>query len=422
MPSRLTGSKQLWHPYTPVQGALPEIEIKRARGVYLYTTDGRKLIDGISSWWVNVHGHGTRWQADLMKKQTRKLDHILFAGLVHDEARQLARALLPLLPGKQEHMFFSDDGSTAVEVAIKMALQHWHNQGIKRTKLIALRGAYHGDTFGAMSVSDRGIFTRPFHKQLFDVEFIDFPQHENALKQFEKLIRRKDIAAFIYEPLLQGAAGMRVYEPEMLNSLLRLARENGVLAIADEILTGFYRTGTMFASEQHDEKPDIVCLSKAISGGLLAMGVTTCNAKVFKPFDSPDPMHTFYHGHSYTANPITCAMAVESLRRLQKPAMQQNISNLCNAQKEFIESVKSHPALRSARHLGTVAAIELVTPEETTYLNEARAKVFNFFLERDILLRPLGNVVYFLPPYVISKRECNKVHEAMRALLEAWPL
>jgi adenosylmethionine---8-amino-7-oxononanoate aminotransferase len=412
--------KNIWHPFTPLKGADDPLLITSASGVYLHTNDGRKIIDAVSSWWVNLHGHANPEIAEAISKQARKLEHVIFAGFTHEPAIQLSENLKSILPINQSKIFFSDNGSTAVEVALKMALQYWHNQGVEKKNIIAINGAYHGDTFGAMSVADRSIFTKPFSSHLFDTLFIDFPDRHNeahAFEQFQNLTEKDNVAAFIYEPLLQGAAGMRMYRPEFLDQLLALAQSKNIICIADEVLTGFGRTGKMFASDYLKAQPDIIALSKGITGGTMPLGVTCCSQKIVDAFETDDFMKTFFHGHSYTANPLACAVANASFNILTGKNCQQQIQIIAETQRRFINQLKDHPKIRDARVLGTVLAIELATDEHTSYTSNTRKKIYSYFLQRNILLRPLGNVIYILPPYVITTEQLNQIHKEIKEFI-----
>ena len=326
-----------------------------ASGIYLHTHDGRSIIDAISSWWVNLHGHAHPYIAAAVHAQAKKLEHVIFAGFTHEPAIRLAQNLLRILPDNQKKIFFSDNGSTSVEVAIKMAIQFWHNQGNPKNKIIALKGAYHGDTFGAMAIGERGIFTAPFSNHLFDVSFIDFPDAENeamVLQQFIALVRTGEIGAFIFEPLLQGAAGMRMYSPAILDALLKEAKKHEVICIADEVFTGFGRTGKMFACQYLSEMPDIITVSKGITGGTLPLGVTSCSEKIVMAFHSDELLKTFFHGHSYTANPLACAAANASYDLLIKDECQSQIKSIETSHKTFMEKLAGDSKVADARCLG----------------------------------------------------------------------
>jgi adenosylmethionine---8-amino-7-oxononanoate aminotransferase len=416
----LLDKELIWHPFTPLSEGNDPIVIRSAHGVYLETTDGRKIIDAISSWWVNLHGHSNPHIADAVYEQAKTLEHVIFAGFTHEPAIRLANNLKSILPGNLSRVFFSDDGSTSVEVALKIAFQFWYNMGVPKRKVIAIRGAYHGDTFGSMAVGERGIFTDPFKPFLFDVTFIDFPTAENktaVLGHFREILALGEVAAFIFEPLVQGAAGMRMYSPEILNDLVKEAHEKKVLCIADEVFTGFGRTGKMFACDYLEDVPDIVCVSKGITGGTLPLGVTACSSTVVSAFESSEFSKTFFHGHSYTANPIACAAANASFELLTAEGCQNAIRKISDLHRSFVSRISGHLKVKDARSLGTILALELHTGEESTYSNDLRKKIYPFFLERDILLRPLGNTIYVLPPYVIQESELNKIYSSIDEFL-----
>jgi adenosylmethionine-8-amino-7-oxononanoate aminotransferase len=402
----------IWHPFTPLEGGNDPLLITSAEGLYLHTHDGRRIMDAISSWWVNLHGHANIAITRAVAEQAAVLEHVIFAGFTHPPAIHLAENLLSILPSNQSKIFFSDNGSTAVEVGLKMALQYWHNRGIHKKKIIAIHGAYHGDTFGAMSVGDRSTFTKPFARQLFEVDFIDFPSVENeerTIKHFTTLAESGEAGAFIFEPLVQAAGGMRMYSAGCLDRLLSIAKKNNILCIADEVFTGFGRTGEMFACDHLGNSPDIIALSKGLTGGTLPLGATSCSFEVTKAFQSADAGKTFFHGHSYTANPLACAAANASFELLKQPACHQNILRIGKKHREFLETLKMHKAIKDGRSLGTILALELAAGE-SSYFNSIRTTIYPFFLERNILLRPLGNVIYVLPPYVIADEELDYVY------------
>jgi len=408
--------EKIWHPFTSLVGAPLPIAIESGKGAHLHTMDGRTIIDGISSWWVNLHGHAHPLISSAIAEQSRKLEQVIFAGFTHEPAIKLSQNLLSILPESQSRIFFSDDGSTAVEVGLKMAIQYWHNQGVKKTKLIALDGAYHGDTFGSMSVGSRGAFTLPFSDLLFDVDFVPFPAPGNeqaTVNEFNKLSASGEVAAFIFEPLVQGSAGMRMYQPAVLDKLVKISHDNDVLCIADEVMTGFGRTGKLFASDYLDHKPDIFCLSKGLTGGYLPMGVTTCSLAVERAFQSADVEATFFHGHSYTANPIACAAANASFDLLVNSPTLNNINRITNHHLEFMKKISNRKKIRDLRSMGTILALELETGSATSYFDRARSRIYEFFLDRGILLRPLGNVIYIMPPYVINDADLKKIYLAI---------
>ncbi len=414
--------KNIWHPFTPLAGAADPIRIESAEGVYLHTHDGRKIIDAVSSWWVNLHGHSNKVIAAAIAEQALKLEHVIFAGFTHEPAITLSTNLLSILPGNQTKIFFSDNGSTAVEVAVKMALQYWYNKNQQRTKIIAIHGAYHGDTFGSMSVGERGIFTDPFQRHLFDVQFIDFPEkgkEDTVREQFNNLIHDPQVAAFIYEPLVQAAAGMRMYSSSLLDEFIEEAHRHDVLCIADEVFTGFGRTGKLFASLHGKQLPDIMAISKGITGGSMPLGVTSCAAKVTQAFQTDDFLKTFFHGHSYTGNPLACAAANASFALLTSNNCKDDIARITTSHLRFGKKISAHRAVHDVRSLGTIIAIELKTEEGTSYSHTIRKKIYDYFLSRNLLLRPLGNIIYIVPPYVITDAELERIYAAIEEFLNA---
>jgi len=414
--------KNIWHPFTSLAEAEEPILISSAKGIYLHTPDGRKIIDAVSSWWTNIHGHAHPTLANALTSQANILEHVIFAGFTHEPAIKLSENLLSILPLNQNKIFFSDNGSTAVEVAIKMALQYWYNRGITKNKIIAIRGAYHGDTFGAMSAGDRGIFTEPFAAHLFDVEFIDFPDDrnkQNAVTQFKRFIKEKNIAAFIFEPLIQAAGGMRMYSASTLDQFIELARAQDIICIADEVFTGFGRTGKLFASDYLTNKPDIIALSKGITGGTMPLGVTSCSKKITEAFETDNTLRIFFHRHSYTANPLACAVANASFELLIHKSCSENIDRISEKHQTFKLEIEGHPALYEVRVLGTILALELRSDSETSYTNSIRKKIYAFFLLHNILLRPLGNIFYVLPPYIITDSELDTIYIKIKEFLNS---
>jgi len=411
-------SAVIWHPYTQMKVWPEAIGITRGEGVYLIDEEGNRYIDAIASWWVNLHGHSHPYIAQRVSEQLLQLEHCIFAGFTHEPAVQLAERLLPLLPGQMKKVFYSDNGSTAVEVALKMAYQYWQNKGINRKRIIALEGAYHGDTVGAMSVSARSLFTKKFDPLLFDVSFIPFPSEGNCISELKQLLAKNDTAAIILEPLIQGSAGMRMYSVEALEEIISLCKQHDCIVIADEVMTGFGRTGTLFACDQlTNAKPDIVCLSKGLTGGTLPLGVTTCTEDIYDAFLGEDGMTTLYHGHSFTANPIACMAALASLDLSLAEACTADIRRIAKSHATFLQGVKQHEKVLEARQCGTIVALELNTGNETSYLNQQRNFIYRFFLERKILMRPLGNIIYILPPYCITDEELSFIYQQIQALL-----
>ena len=412
--------KVIWHPYTQMKTALAPVPIVRGEGVYLFAEDGTRYIDAVSSWWTNIHGHAHPHIAQKVAEQLKQLEHVIFAGFTHPTAVELAERLLAILPDNQQKVFYSDNGSTAVEVAIKMCLQYWNNSGQKRTKLLAFKNAYHGDTFGAMAVSGRSAFTAAFDSLLFEVEFIDLPNKENIQDLKSKISNLKsELACFIFEPLVQGSAGMIMYEAKYLNELMAHCREEGVLTIDDEVFTGFGRPGKPFACNHVAEKPDIMCFSKGLTGGTMALGITTSTQQIFDAFLSDDKLNTLFHGHSFTANPIACSSALASMDIFLEEATSASIKRISDQHASFAEKIKHHPKLKDVRQTGTILALEWNTGSNTSYFSSLRDVLYKYFLDAGIILRPLGNVVYILPPYCISNADLEYIYSKIeQALLE----
>ncbi|MFA6249126.1 MAG: adenosylmethionine--8-amino-7-oxononanoate transaminase [Mucilaginibacter sp.] len=408
----------IWHPYTQMQTAQPPIPIVRGEGTCLYTEDGTKYIDAISSWWVNIHGHSHPYIAKKIAEQLLQLEHVIFAGFTHPGAVELAERLLAILPSNQAKAFYSDNGSTAVEVAIKMCLQYWHNKGQERTKIIAFKNAYHGDTFGAMSVSGRSAFTAAFDSLLFEVEFIDLPDEKN-IESIKSLVSsiKTNVSCFIFEPLVQGSAGMVMYEAKYLDELMAHCRKEGVMLIADEVFTGFGRTGKAFACNHLQTQPDIMCFSKGLTGGTMAFGLTTCTQDMYNAFLSDDKMKTLFHGHSYTANPVACAAALASLDLFVDASTQKNIDRIVARHTVFADKIKGHKSLKTTRQTGTILAMEWETGNNTSYFSGLRDKLYHYFLNKGIILRPLGNIIYILPPYCITDTELDYIYTTVEQAL-----
>jgi len=411
--------KVIWHPYTQMKTALPPVPIVRGEGACLYDENGKCYIDAVSSWWVNIHGHAHPYIAKKVAEQLNKLEHVIFAGFTHPAAVELAERLLTILPSNQQKAFYSDNGSTAIEVAIKMCLQYWHNQGKPRTKMLAFKNAYHGDTFGAMAISGRSAFTAAFDNLLFEVEFIDLPNESNIQNLKSQISNLKsDLACFIFEPLIQGTAGMVMYEAEYLDQLMAHCREEGVLLIADEVFTGFGRTGKPFACDHLSTQPDIMCFSKGLTGGTMALGLTTCTQQIFDAFLSDDRLKTLFHGHSYTANPVACSAALASLDLFLEPATAENMKRITARHREFALKIKDHQRIRTTRQTGTILAMEWETGTDTSYFSSLRDQLYQYFLEAGIILRPLGNILYILPPYCITNDQLDYIYSKIESALE----
>ncbi|TAL58942.1 MAG: adenosylmethionine--8-amino-7-oxononanoate transaminase [Bacteroidetes bacterium] len=414
--------KTIWHPYTQHQLHPDSIGIVKANGAYVYDDKGKRYIDALSSWWTCIHGHSHPYIAKKVSVQLKKLEHVIFAGFTHEPAVELAERLLKKLPKNQKKIFFSDNGSTAVEVALKMSFQYWHNKGTPKTKVIAFKNAYHGDTFGAMSVSDRGAFSKPFASNLFDAIFIDAPikgKEQEVVSNFRLQVSgcKDKVASFIFEPLVQGVAGMVIHEAEALSEMIRICRENKIFSIADEVFTGFGRTGKFFATDYLSEKPDMMCLSKGLTGGTMAMGVTSCTEDIFNAFLSEDRMKTFFHGHSFTANPVACSASLASMDLMERKETRQSIKRIAKRHEQFSKRIKGNKAIKEIRGIGVIFAIELKTSDETSYFNSIRDKAAKFFLDKGILLRPIGNVIYLVPPYCISDKDLDYIYTSIEEFI-----
>ena len=389
----------VWHPYTQMQTAPPPLPIVRGEGVYLYTDDGRRILDGISSWWVNIHGHSHPALNAALATQASRLEHVMFAGCTHPPAVDLAARLVSVVPEGLHRVFYSDNGSTAVEVAVKLAAQYWINRGQpQRRAIVTLQHAYHGDTVGAMSVSADSIFTRAFTSLLFPVTRVHGADLEQTLA-----VLGDTAAAVIIEPMLQGAGGMIMWPAQFVAGVRQLCDRFGVLMIADEVLTGFGRTGRMFACEHANVTPDVICLSKALTAGYLPLGATLTTDAVYEAFLSDDRSRTFFHGHSFTANPLACAVALASLDLFETDHTLDRVKRLEAQLQSGLAPLRQLPIVADVRVLGGVGVVELVNTGG--YLDEIGPRLAAMFLARGLLLRPLGNVVYFMPPYVITEEE-----------------
>ena len=405
--------QHLWHPYTQEKIAPLPIAIVRGEGVWLFTEDGRKILDGISSWWVNIHGHSHPVLNQALAEQAKTLEHVMFAGFTHRPAVELAEKLVKILPKGLTRVFYSDNGSTAVEVALKMAYQFWRNKGEERKTFVALENAYHGDTFGAMAASDDSAFTKPFKSLLFNVL-----RANDDLEKLEKLFQENsdEIAAMIIEPILQGAGGMIIWQAKFVQKVRQLCDKYNILLIADEVLTGFGRTGKMFACEHAEISPDIICLSKALTGGYLPLGATVATEEIYQAFYDDDRTKTFFHGHSMTANPLACAVACASLELFESGNYLEKVAIINRKFTEFAPKIAKLDCVSDVRTIGGIIAIEVKT-ENAGYLANIGQTLAQEFLGRNILLRPLGNVLYFMPPYIISESEIDWVLEQILEVL-----
>jgi adenosylmethionine-8-amino-7-oxononanoate aminotransferase len=414
--------KVIWHPYSPQKYAPEPIPIIKGQGAWLFDDEGNKFLDAISSWWVTVHGHSHPYIAQQIYRQALELEQVIFAGFTHEPAVKLAENLLSILPGEFTKVFYSDNGSTAVEVALKMGTQFWWNQGnTKRTRILALKHSYHGDTFGAMSVSERGLFTLAFHDRLFEVVFADTPATGQPItiegytsEDTNRLL--DECACVIYEPLLQGAGGMVMYEPAALDGFISNCRSHKIICIADEVMTGFGRTGKMFASEYCNNQPDIICLSKGITGGTMALGATVCSKKIHDAFVVDDKTKTFFHGHSFTANPLACAAANASIELFEKEKTLQSISRIANGHVEFAKRLSGFENVSNVRCCGTIIAFE-IDDNVNGYTSSVRDVITAKALAKGVYLRPLGNTVYLMPPYCVSEEEMNDIYDVVLTII-----
>jgi len=407
--------KYVWHPFTQMMTEPDVLEIVKAEGTTLTAKDGKSYLDCNSSWWVNVHGHGHPHIAKAISEQFQKVDHIIFAGATHEKGVELSKRIINTLPDNHfQKVFFSDNGSTSTEVALKMCFQYWHNQGTPKSRVLAIEGAYHGDTFGAMSVGERDYFNKPFEPFFFDVDYLEFPTKENEqqlLERVEVLFKTNDFSALIVEPLIQGSSGMRIYSSEWLDRLVLLAKKHDVIVIFDEVMTAWGRTGKLFAMNHLKELPDIVCLSKGLTGGVLPLGLTVTTQNIYDAFLSPERVKAFLHGHSFTGNPLACAAACASLDIFEKESTWKSIDLISSKNKAFGEKMKSHPSIEDIRIMGTILALELKTGEGNTYFSDKRDEAYRFFLSKGLLMRPLGNVIFINPPYSITEKELDYVYE-----------
>jgi adenosylmethionine-8-amino-7-oxononanoate aminotransferase len=404
----------IWHPFTQHALQPDMVKIERGEGAYLFAADGRRIIDAISSWWVVTHGHCHPPIVRAIQKQAEQLNQIIFAGHTHEPAEQVASAMLKLAPRGLDCVFFSDSGSTSVEVALKMALGYWHNIGEPRSRIVVMQHAYHGDTIGAMSVGARGVFNAAYGPLLFDVVTVPFPlkgQEQETLDALEAACRDKP-AAFIVEPLILGAGGMLMYPAWVLKEMKRICEAAGVWFIADEVMTGWGRTGTLFACEQADVAPDIACYSKGLTGGALPLAVTLCRDEIFEAHFSQDRSRTFFHSSSYTANPIACAAAKANLDLWNDPAVAAGVAAVAAMQENAVSTLRADDRFKNVRRTGTITALELEV-RDGGYLAGIGPKLLAFFGNRGLLLRPLGNTIYVMPPYCVTQADLDEIYAAI---------
>ncbi len=411
--------KHLWHPLTQHKLHPKMLGITKAKGALLFDENGNSYIDGIASWYTSMYGHCNPVILDKVNQQMYQLDQVVFSGFTHEPAIKLSEELIKILPHNQEKLFFSDNGSTATEIGIKMALQFHFNKGEKRKVLLAFEDGFHGDTFGAMSVSGLSVYNGPFEDFFIDVERIPVPTKENLssiLRHLSERLQQKDVAGFIYEPLVQGAAAMKMHSKEGLTEILMMMKAHGVLTIADEVMTGFGKTGKNFASDHISEKPDIICLSKALTAGLVPMAITSCTEEVYNAFYHDEIAKGLFHGHTYTANPLACTAALAGITLLGSKEIQDNIQRIIQWHQDFDATIKDHPKVSNTRQTGVIYALDLnITMERYGNL---RDQLFQHFMDEGVFLRPLGNTIYILAPFITTKEQMQKIYASIKKALE----
>jgi adenosylmethionine-8-amino-7-oxononanoate aminotransferase len=414
-------SKTIWHPLTQHKTAKQPLAIIKAKAALLYDENGKEYIDAVASWYTAMYGHCNDYILIKAYEQMQTLDQIVFTGFTHEPAVKLSEELLSILPNNQAKVMFNDNGSTSVEIGIKMALQYHHNNNEKRDTLLAFENGFHGDTFGAMSVSGLSVYNGAFDEHFLKVVRIPTPDGNNnddVLKQLNALIKTHDIAGFVYEPLVQGAAGMKMYDAQGLQEILKICKENTIITVADEVMTGFGKTGSYFASLNIKELPDVMCLSKALTAGLVPMGITTCSQHIYDAFLDDNVGKGLFHAHTYSANPIACATALAGLELLQSQDIKQQQTHIIKSHGKFLNEISSHPKVLNPRQNGVILAFEINVEMER--YGDLRNKLFQFFMDKGIYLRPLGNTIYVLPPYVITEAQLQAVYNAILDALESF--
>lgn len=410
-----------WHPYTQHKTATDHPVIVRGEGVCLYDEHGNEYLDAIASWWVNPFGHSNRFVADAIYKQLTTLEHVLFGGFTHPKVIELSEKLSQILPQNQKKFFYSDNGSSAVEVALKASLQYFHNKGEKRTKIIAFEDAFHGDTFGAMASSGITFFTEAFKGSLLQVDRIPVPtpgNEEKSINALKNLLEKDQYAAFIFEPLVQGAAGMVMYKPEQLDALIALCKAHKTFTIADEVMTGFGKTGKNFACDHLSQQPDMMCLSKALTAGTIPMAITSFTNEIYDGFYDDDTNKALFHGHTFTANPTGCAAALASIHLLEQPETEKNLQRINEQHLAFQQKMEQHPKVKSTRIQGVIFALDLNVSGTHDYYGPLRNTLYKHFMSHKIILRPVGNTIYILPPYIISNEQLKKIYQTIEEALK----
>ncbi len=423
--------KYIWHPYTQHKFESNPIYIKNAKKASLYDYDGREILDLISSWWTTTHGHSHPTINKALSKQVRELDHVMFAGFTHSKAIELSESIVKILPKKLKKVFFSDNGSTAVEVAIKLCFQFWVNKGMKERKhFIAFDGAYHGDTLGAMSVGKGCGFFKLFKDILFSVETIPFPETWHGDNEIEKkelqsinvfkkviLKNRNKIAGIIIEPLIQGAGGIRFCRPNFIKQIVNIANENKILVIFDEVAVGFGRTGQMFACNKIKCEPDLLCLSKGLTAGYMPMAITVTSNELFNCFLSNSVDKALLHGHTFTANPLACAVAKSSLDLFESEKTLKKIESIEKNHLNFLKEILKHPKIMKPRVMGSIFGFN-INKTQSIYKNKKGEFLKNFFLDAGFNIRPIGSTVYLMPPYCITKKELEKSYSVILSAID----
>jgi adenosylmethionine-8-amino-7-oxononanoate aminotransferase len=411
--------KHIWHPLTQHKLHPETMAIVKAKDCVLYDEEGNQYIDAIASWYSSMYGHCNDYVTSRVYKQMQQLDHVVFAGFTHEPAVKLSEALIKILPENQEKIFFGDNGSTSVEIGIKMALQYHFNKGDKRNTLIAFEDSFHGDTFGAMSVSGLSVYNGPFEDFFLDVKRIPTPNgtnHNTILETLKDITKHNNVAGFIYEPLVQGAAAMKMHDAHGLNLILEFCKANKIITVADEVMTGFGKTGRYFASDFMPVKPDVICMSKALTAGLVPMSITSCSQEIYDAFYSDDIGKGLFHCHTYSANPIACTAALAGLELLQSQEIQENIKRIIAKHEAFGKHIKAHKKVKTIRQKGVIFALDLNVEMER--YGDLRYKLFNFFMDNGVFLRPLGETIYIQAPYTVSDEQLDKIYQVIEDVLE----
>ncbi|WP_419797947.1 MAG: adenosylmethionine--8-amino-7-oxononanoate transaminase [Terasakiella sp.] len=411
------GFPHIWLPYSQMKTALPPLAAKSTQGCTITLEDGRELIDGIASWWTACHGYNHPHVSQAIKDQVDVMPHVMFGGLNHEPALKLAKRLSDMLPGDLNRVFYVDSGSVSVEVAMKMSIQYWINKGQKgRSKFVSFKDGYHGDTLGCMSIADpeEGMH-HVFNDVLFDQFVVDVPRSPNQLKEFDAFLAKHkgEIAAVITEPLVQGAGGMKMFSPEVLKNMCETARKHDVLFIVDEIFTGFGRTGTMFAIDQADIVPDIICLSKALSAGMLPLACAVARDHIFEAFLSDSFDDALQHGPTYMANPLACAAANASLDLFDKEPRLEQAQHINRKLRNALTPMQSIKGVRDIRILGAIGVVQVWDIKDSNWLKER-------FIEEGVWLRPFRDIIYMTPAFTISDDELDKLTGAIARVLTQW--